>query len=102
MVQTTGDPVEMAKGASRIDQTVNSAEGLLKAVNGYVDAMPWSGPSAQKYLQVVVAWEKQFADVIVQLSNMRDTLKGTGIHYDANEQANDTEISKLQAILDGA
>ena len=99
--QTTGDTTAMRLAAQTFGDTIANGEAMLKAVTTAAEGMPWQGPTAQKYVEIIYLWEKKFVEVIHSLAEMQDTLNGSAAHYDANEEANNKGLSDLQLILDG-
>ena len=99
----TGDPGDFASAHQKVDETKQSMDQNLQRLAGEIEATQagWAGPAAVVFQQVMEAFGQKSKKLNDALEHIAEMLKSSGVQYETQDQDVSSQMSSLQAALEG-
>jgi WXG100 family type VII secretion target len=97
------DRAAMATAASQVEQAVSVIQGLQSSMNGYVSQLQagWQGQAASAFSSTYEAFTADFAKVRNALQSIQEKLVSTRGTYQATEETNTSQVTRVAGLLNG-
>jgi ESAT-6 family protein len=99
--ETAVNRAQMATAATQVEDAVGQIRGQQSQLNGYHSELKggWVGDASNAFTSAYESFSADFTKVINALENMHEKLVGTRSRYEATEQANTQNVSRISSML---
>lgn len=99
----TGDPAQFADAHQKVNETKLQMDQNLKQLASNIQATQagWSGPAAKVFQEVMDAFSQKSMKLNDALENIAEMLKSSGVQYETQDSDVQSQVSSLQAALEG-
>lgn len=99
----TGDPAQFAEANRKVDETKLQMDQNLTRLASEIEATQagWDGPAAKVFQEVMDAFGQKSKKLNQALEDISQMLKSSGVQYETQDQDVQSQISSLQAALEG-
>jgi WXG100 family type VII secretion target len=93
----------MATAASQVEQAVSVIQGLQSSMNGYAGQLQggWQGQAASAFSSTYETFTADFAKVLNALQSIQEKLVSTHGTYQATEETNTSQVTRVAGLLNG-